>query len=47
MPHTPDHTVPPTQQVPGVELPAGVVPNPQSGTSQDSYNSCITTNTNK
>jgi hypothetical protein len=38
MPHTPDHTVPPTQQVPGVELPAGVVPNPQSGTSQDTLN---------
>ena len=38
MPHTSDHKVPPTQQVPGVELPAGVVPNPQSGTSQDTLN---------
>ena len=35
MPHEPGHTTPPTQQIPPVELPVGVVPNPQSGTSQD------------
>ena len=38
MPHEPGHTTPPTQQIPPVELPVGVVPNPQSGTSQDTLN---------
>ena len=38
MPHIAGHTNPTTQVIPAVQLPPGVVPTPQSGTSQDTLN---------